>query len=141
MEVRVTVNVKEGSVTKTDEAVSRSGAFHKNLGPQGGGESRVGGTTKDEKGNVYFQINQSGSSSILGVLGTIDNHLNMVVTPDGKVGVTDSSKAKDYPSLEIYKYTVDAKGNVTTTLILHKKESGNMLDLRGQEKPIKADPK
>jgi hypothetical protein len=65
----------------------------------------------------------------------------MVVTPDGKVGVTPSSTAKDYPSLEIYKYTVDDKGNVTTTLILHKKESGNMLDLSGKEKSIQADPK
>jgi hypothetical protein len=65
----------------------------------------------------------------------------MVVIPDGKVGVTPGSTAKDYPSLEIYKYTSDAKGNITTTLILHKIESGNMLDLSKDEKPIQADPK
>jgi hypothetical protein len=61
----------------------------------------------------------------------------MGVTTDNKVGVTPSSTAKDYPSLEVYKYTVDAKGNVTTTLILNKKESGNIRDLGKPEKPIK----
>ena len=64
----------------------------------------------------------------------------MLVTPDGKVGITPSSTAKDYPSLEVYKYTVDDKGNVTTTLIKHKPESNNVWDLRNKEKPIKADP-
>ena len=64
----------------------------------------------------------------------------MVVTPDGRVGITPSSTAKDYPSLEVYKYTMDAKGNVTTTLIKNKPESGNILDLAKKEKPIKADP-
>jgi hypothetical protein len=56
------------------------------------------------------------------------------------VGITPSSTAKDYPSLEVYKYTVDAKGNVTTTLIKHKPESGNVFSLMNPEKPIKADP-
>lgn len=65
----------------------------------------------------------------------------MVVTPDGKVGVTPSSTAKDYPSTEIYKYTVDEKGKITTTLILHKKDSNNIRDLGRKEKPVQADPK
>jgi RHS repeat-associated protein len=141
IEVRVAVDLSKGTVTKTDETMGRSGAFIEDLGPKGEGGVQVSSPNKDDKGNLYFQISQHGSSDILGALGSIDNHLNMVVTPDGEVGVTPSSTAKDYPSLEIYKYTVDDKGNVTTTLILHKKESGNMLDLSGKEKSIQADPK
>lgn len=141
IEVRVAVDLSKGTVTKTDETMGRSGAFIKDLGPKGEGGVQVSSPNKDHKGNLYFQISQHGSSNVLGALGSIDNHLNVVVTPDGKVGVTPSSTAKDYPALEIYKYTVDDKGNVTTTLILHKKESGNMLDLSGKEKAIQADPK
>src|SRR2546430_9015262 len=47
---------------------------------------------------------------------------------------------RDFPSLEVYKYTMDEKGNVTTTLVLDKRESGNFLDLHKPEKPVKADP-
>jgi RHS repeat-associated protein len=138
IEVRVIVDAK-GNVTKTDETMGRSGAVFKELGPKGSGGVQVSSPNKDEKGNVYFQINQHGESKIAGVLGSIDNHLNMVVTPDLKVGITPSSTAKDYPSLEVLKYTVDAKGNVTTTQVFVKTESGNMLDLSKKEKPIRAD--
>jgi hypothetical protein len=142
IEVRVAVDVKDVKVTKTDEAMGTSGAIFKELGPKGKGGVQVSSPNTDEKGNVYFQINQHGTSSTpAALIGSIDNHLNMVVTTDGKVGVTPSSTAKDYPSLEVFKYTVDAKGNVMTTLILDKKESGNILDLRKKEQPIQADPR
>ncbi|HEY6250945.1 MAG TPA: hypothetical protein VI685_13375 [Candidatus Angelobacter sp.] len=76
------------------------------------------------------------------VLGSIDNHLNLVVTPDSKVGIDPGSSAKDFPSLEVYRYTVDDKGNVSTTLIYNKQESGHVSDLKQPEKPIKPqDPK
>ena len=136
------VDLSNGTVTKTDEAMGTSGAIFKEAGPKGKGGVQVSSPNKDEKGNLYFQISQHGTSSTpMALAGSIDNHLNMVVTPDGKVGVTPSSTAKDYPSLEVFKYTVDTKGNVTTTLILDKKESGNILDLREKEKPIQAEPK
>lgn len=141
VEVRVAVDVSKGTVTKTDEAMGRSGIVFKDVGPKGSGGSEVSSPNKDGKGNVYFQIHQVGTSNTpAALIGDIENHLNMVVTPDGKVGITESSTAKDYPSLEVYKYTVDDKGNVTTTLIKHKPESGNVFDLRKKEKPIKADP-
>jgi RHS repeat-associated protein len=142
VEVRVTVDVSKGSVTKTDEAMARSGILVKDLGPQGKGGSFVSGSKTDDKGNVYFQIHQLGTSNTPAALaGSIENHLNMVVTRDGKVGVTESSSVKDYPSTEVYKYTMDDKGNVTTTLIMHKGESNNVFDLGNKEKPIKAEPK
>jgi hypothetical protein len=136
------VDLNKGTVKKTDEAMGTSGAVFKELGPRGSGGVQVSSPPgKDEKGNLYFQINQHGRSNILGMLGSIDNHLNMVVTTDGRVGITPSSTARDYPSLEVFKYTVDAKGNVTTTQIFVKTESGNMLDLSKKEQPIQADPK
>ncbi|HEY5884683.1 MAG TPA: RHS repeat-associated core domain-containing protein, partial [Pyrinomonadaceae bacterium] len=141
VEVRIAVDISKGTVTKTNEIVGDSGIVFKDYGPKGIGDNAVSSTTKDEKGNLYFQIHQVGTSSTpAGYIGNIENHLNIVVTSDGKVGITLSSTAKDYPSLEIYKYTVDDKGNVTTTLIRHKPESGNVLDLRKKEKPIQADP-
>jgi RHS repeat-associated protein len=140
IEVRVVVDPAKGTVEKTNEAMGTSGIVHKELGPKGTGGVDVGGLGKDEKGNLYFQIHQNGESRIAGVFGNIENHLNMVVTTDSRVGITDSSTAKDFPSLEVYKYTMDAKGNVTTTLITNKRESGNIRDLGKPEKPIKADP-
>jgi hypothetical protein len=140
IEVRVAVDPSKGTVTKTDEAMGTSGILFKGAGLKGTGGVQVSSPPgKDEQGNLYFQINQHGTSKFLGALGSIDNHLNMVVTPDGKVGITPSSTAKDYPSLEVFKYTVDDKGSVTTTQIFVKTESGNMLDLGKNEKPIQAD--
>lgn len=136
------MDLSKGPVKKTDEAMGTSGVVFKELGPQGSGGVQVSSPPgKDEKGNLYFQISQHGTSKILGMIGSIDNHLTMVVTSDRKVGITPSSTAKDYPSLEVFKYTVDAKGNVTTTQIFVKTESGKMLDLGKKEQPIQADPK
>lgn len=140
VEVRVIVDAK-GNVTKTDETMGRSGLFFKGAGPKGTGGSDVSSPNKDEKGNIYFQIHQVGTSSTpAGWIGDIESHLNMVVTPDQKVGITPSSTAKDYPSLEVYKYTMDDKGNITTTLIRNKADTGNVWFLMNKEKPIKADP-
>jgi hypothetical protein len=75
-----------------------------------------------------------------GAFGTIDNHLNMWVTPDNKVGITPSSTAKDYPSLEVFKYTIDTKGNVTTTQVFVKHET-RPADLKKKEQPVQTDPK
>ena len=71
---------------------------------------------------------------------TIDNHLNLAVTPDGKVDVDPGSTARDFPSLEAYSYTMDEKGNVTSTLILDKREASpndKNGDLGHPEKTIK----
>lgn len=143
VEVRVVVDPSKGTVTKTDETMGRSGVVLKNLGPQGTGGSEVSSPpSKDDKGNLYFQISQHGGSNALPAgFGTIDNHLNMVVTPDSKVGITPSSTARSYPSLEVYKYTMNEKGIVTTTLIIATTEGRTMRGLREPEKPIQADPK
>jgi len=140
IETRLVVDPKEHTATKTDETINRSGIILKDVGPQGKGGSTVSSTQTDKDGNTYFQVSQDAHSSYAmgGVLlGSIDNHLNLAVTPDGKVGVDPGSSAKDFPSLEVYKYTVDEKGNVTTTQIFTKQESGHVSDLKQPEKPIK----
>ena len=140
VEVRVIVDPGKGTVTKTDETMGRSGIVIKDFGLQGSGGSNVSELNKDKQGNMYFQINQHGDSAmnVENVVGTIDNHLNMVATPDNKVGITPSSTAKDYPSLEVHKYTMDAKGNVTTTQVFVKQETAPGA-LKRPEQPVKAD--
>lgn len=140
VEVRVVVDVKNGSVTKAGEGLGRSGIVFKQAGKQANGGSVVSEPNKDKQGNVYFQISQHGDSAmnVRNSLGTIDNHLNMVATPDNRVGITPSSTARDFPSLEVYKYTMDAKGNVTTTLVLAKTETDRSA-LKQSEKPVQAD--
>lgn len=41
-----------------------------------------------------------------------------------------------YKPLEVYKYTMDDKGNITTTQIFTKHESGHSGDLKKPETPI-----
>jgi len=142
IETRLVVDPVKHSATKTNETINSSGIIVKDFGPQGKGGSTVSSTQTDKQGNTYFQVSQDAHSSyanILGVnvLGSIDNHLNLVVTPDDKVGIDPGSSARDFPSLEVFKYTVDDKGNVTTTQVFNKEESGNISDLKKPEKPIK----
>jgi RHS repeat-associated protein len=142
IETRLVVDPSKHSATKTNETINRSGIVVKDFGPQGKGGSTVSSTQTDQQGNTYFQVSQDAHSSyakIMGVdvLGSIDNHLNLVVTPDGKVGIDPGSSAKDFPSLEVFKYTVDNKGNITTIQIFNKEESGHISDLKKPETPIK----
>jgi hypothetical protein len=124
----------------------RSDIGGQDVGLKGKGGSTVSSTQSDKEGNTYFQVSQHGESAMksltigLVIDGTIDNHLNLAVTPDGKVGVDPGSTARDFPSLEVYSYTMDEKGNVTSTLILHKREASpndKNGDLGHPEKTIK----
>jgi hypothetical protein len=140
IETRLVVDPSKHTATKTDETINRSGIIVKDVGPKGVGGSNVSSTQTDKQGNTYFQVSQDAHSSYSmggAVLGSIDNHLNLAVTPDGKVGIDPGSSAKDFPSLEVYRYSVDDKGNVTTTQVFTKQESGHVSDLKQPEKPIK----
>jgi RHS repeat-associated protein len=144
VEVRLTVDSKNG-VTKTDDRVGVSGLVSKDLGPQGRGGSTVGKATADDQGNSHFRVSQHGESAYkdysLGIIsGTIDNHINLDVTPEGKVGIDAGSTARDFPSLEIYSYSMDSKGNISSTLILDRPEASpndKNGDLGKPEQPIK----
>jgi hypothetical protein len=146
VEVRMTVDPKQHTVTKTNEHLGNSGVGCQECGPQGHGSNTVSTPTVDDKGNTHFQVAQDAVSAFkpysLGMIsGTIDNHLNLDVTPDGKVGIDPGSTARDFPSLEVYRYAMDENGNVTSTLILDKREAtpnDKNGDLGHPEKPIKA---
>ncbi len=140
IETRLTVDPSKGSVTKTNETVGGSGIICKECGLRGSGESKVSNPSTDKEGTTHFQVSQDARSAMsMGgtLLGNIDNHLNLEVTADQKVGIEAGSTAKDYPSLEVFSYTVDSKGNITETQIVFKQESGNSSDLKKEEKPIK----
>jgi RHS repeat-associated protein len=144
VEVRVTVDSKKG-VIKTDDRVGVSGFVSKDLGPQGKGGSTVGKATTDDQGNSHFQVSQHGESAYKNysggiISGTIDNHINLDVTPAGKVGIDAGSTARNFPSLEIYRYSMDSKGNISSTPILDRPEASpndKNGDLGKPEQPIK----
>lgn len=101
----------------------------------------IGDTSTDKQGDAHFQVSQGAHSSFAmggAVLGSIDNHVNLEVTPDQKVGIEAGSSARDFPSLEVFKYIMNDKGNITTTQILTKQESGDVDDLNKSEQPITA---
>ncbi len=134
------VDPRKGTVNKQGDRLGRSGILCKECGPQGKGQSTVSNVSQDKEGNTHFQASQDAHSSFAAggaVLGSIDNHLNLEVTGDQKVGIESGSSAKDFPSLEVYSYTVDSNGNITETQIFNKTESGNISDLKKDEKPIK----
>ncbi len=141
IETHLVVDPSKGTVTKSEQdKLGRSGIVAKEFGPKGDGKSAVSNVSTDKEGTTHFQVSQDASSAMsLGglLLGNIDNHLNLDVTADQKVGIEAGSSAKDYPSLEVYSYTVDTQGNTTETQILFKQKSGNSSDLKKSEKPIK----
>jgi RHS repeat-associated protein len=146
VESRIVVDTQQHTATQTYDHVGRSGIGGQDVGLKGSGGSTVSSTQSDKEGNTYFQVSQHGESAMksltfgLVIDGTIDNHLNLAVTPDGKVGVDPGSTARDFPSLEVYSYSMDDKGNVTSTQILDRREASpndKNGDLGHPEKPIK----
>jgi len=143
VEVRLIVDPKNHTVKITYDYVGRSGVGCKDCGFKGGGGSTVSKPTVDGKGNTDFQVAQHGESFMnkltLGSLGTIDNHINLQVEPNGIVHVAPGSTARDYPSLEGFSYTLDKGGNTTSTQLINKIEAShndNNGDLKKRERPI-----
>jgi RHS repeat-associated protein len=140
IETRLIVDPSKGTVTKSEpDKLGRSGIVFKEFGPQGKGEAEISKPTTDKDGTVHFQVSQDAFSSTH-LFGHIDNHINLGVTDDQKVVLEPGSTAKDFPSTEAYRYTIDGQGNVTTTLIFYKEESGQSGDLEKDEKPIVQKP-
>ena len=78
------------------------------------------------------------------IKGTIDNHVNLDVSQKGDVHLDPGSTARDFPSLEVYSYTVDDKGNIAATKVVDKVEASpndQNKDLTKPEKPIKEEPR
>jgi hypothetical protein len=73
------------------------------------------------------------------IKGTIDNHVNLDVSANGDVHLDPGSTARNFPSLEAYSYTADAKGDITSTKIVDRPEASSNDengDLTHPEQPI-----
>jgi RHS repeat-associated protein len=138
IEARLIIDPVTHTVKKVSDTINRSGLLIKDVGPRGVGGTQVSNVRSDAQGNTHFGVSQDAHSSYsLGgsVFGSIDNHLKLEVTTDGRVGV-ESALAKDFPSLEVFQYSMDAHGAVTTKQILTKEESENVDDLKEPERVV-----
>jgi RHS repeat-associated protein len=144
VETRMIVDPKKDSVKKTYDYVARSGLGCEHCGPRGDGSNSVSTPRQDSDGNMHFQVSQDGTSAFkpysLGIIrGSIDNHINLEVSTDGSVHLDPGSTARDFPSLEVYSYTMDSKGNITPTQIVNRPEASYQDqngDLGKPERPI-----
>jgi RHS repeat-associated protein len=122
---------------KDGDKVAQSTVLGMKKGLQGTGSSQVSpGATVDKNGDMHISVNQSAHSEfdVGGTLGDISNHLKLEVTPDGKVGVDAGSTARQFPSLEIYRYTTD--GTTVTTTLVHNYQEASPSALRQAEQPL-----
>jgi len=71
----------------------------------------------------------------VGPEGDIDYKINFQVTADNKVGIDTGSDSKTYPTLDIYAYSMDDKGNVTVTSRLQQNEK-DISDLTKPKEPL-----
>ncbi|MGC2548139.1 MAG: RHS repeat-associated core domain-containing protein, partial [Silvibacterium sp.] len=121
----------------TADKVAQSTVLGMKDGLQGTGSSSVSpGASVDTNGNMHLSVDQSAHSAYDagGALGDISNHVNLVVTPGGQVGVDAGSTARQFPSLEIYRYTTD--GTTVTTTLVHNYQETSPSALRQPEQPL-----
>ena len=121
----------------TADKVAQSTVLGMKDGLQGTGSSTVSpGASIDTNGNMHLSVDQSAHSAydLDGALGDISNHVNLVVTPSGQVGVDAGSTARQFPALEIYRYTTD--GTTVTTTLVHNYQETNPSALRQPEQPL-----
>ena len=135
-----TINASGQTAKPTDgtaDKVAQSTVFGMKDGLQGTGSSTVSpGASVDTNGNMHLSVDQSAHSAYDagGALGDISNHVNLVVTPGGQVGVDAGSTARQFPSLEIYRYTTD--GTTVTTTLVHNYQETSPSALRQPEQPL-----
>ncbi|WP_158942887.1 RHS repeat-associated core domain-containing protein [Granulicella sp. S190] len=134
-----TIDPTTGSTDKPKDGdvVAKSGILGQSGGLQGSGSSQISPTaTTDANGNMHVSVDQSAKSAydVGGALGDISNHINLTVTPGGQVGVDAGSTARQYPALEIYRYTTD--GTTVTTTLVHNYQETTPSALKQPEKPL-----
>jgi RHS repeat-associated protein len=79
----------------------------------------------DKEGNFHVSLQITGKSGVSSVvdLGTIQINLNLIVTPDGKVGVEQGSASTNYPSIALYSYNVGRDGKPMSNVIFEYRET------------------
>lgn len=82
-------------------------------------------TSIDKNGNIHLQVTITGINGWSGAPGAPEGdirlNVNLVVTPDGKVGIEGGDRTA-YPSAAVYSYNIGADGKITVTTHLEAKE-------------------
>jgi RHS repeat-associated protein len=80
-------------------------------------------TSVDKDGNAHLSVTMTGMNgfSALGPPGAIQINVNLVVTPDGKVGIESGGRTA-YPSTGIYAYTMGSDGKPAAVTLGEGKE-------------------
>jgi RHS repeat-associated protein len=91
-----------------------AGTSHLLVGPGLAGTATLSVTQNvDKEGNLHVQVKTTGDNGFSGLpgapAGQIQINVNLIVTPDGKVGI-ESGERTAYPSTGLYVYTMGADG-------------------------------
>ena len=86
-----------------------------------------GSQSVDKEGNLHLKLQIKGVNAFSGLpgapKGAIQINLNLVVTPDGKVGIESNSASTNYPSIGVYSYNVGKDGQAAPNVIIELKET------------------
>jgi len=90
--------------------------------------ANVTSTNVDKEGNYHVSLQITGlngfsASTGIGSDEKIRINLNLVVTPDGKVGVEKGSESTNYPSIALYSYNVGKDGKPMANAIFEYRET------------------
>ena len=83
-------------------------------------------TSIDRNGNAHLAITMTGVNGFSGLpgapAGAITLNVNLIVTPDGKVGIEGGERTA-YPSVGIYTYTMGSDGQPRTATLGEGRET------------------
>lgn len=94
-------------------------------GLRGQATADVISSSVDKQGNLHLSLKMTGINGYSSVvdLGTIQINLNLIVTPDGKVGVEKGSESTNYPSIALYSYNTGPDGKPMANAIFEYRET------------------
>lgn len=98
--------------SKLHATPGRSDILIEGLGLKGGA-TLTGSQSVDKEGNLHLKLQITGTNAFSGLPGAPEGHIqinvNLIVTPDGRVGIEGGDRTA-YPSTGIYVYTMGADG-------------------------------
>jgi RHS repeat-associated protein len=82
----------------------------------------------DKNGNYHIGLKITGTNGFSAAFGKGDQekiviNVNLVITPDGKVGIEQGSKSTNYPSMGFYSYNVGPDGKPMSNVIIELGET------------------
>jgi RHS repeat-associated protein len=97
-------------------------------GLEGQVTANVTSKSVDKEGNFHISLQITGINGFSALTGIGDSekikiNLNLIVTPDGKVGVEPGSASTNYPSIALYSYNVGSDGKPMANVIFEYRET------------------